>query len=184
MTDFERALEFVGIVEGGYSKDPDDWGNWTGGRPGSGELKGTNHGISAKSYPHLDIVNLTKADAAAIYKRDYWDAINGDNIPYPLNKVAFDHAVNAGVSRALEALDKFTDPVLYIAQRLDDYTTYKTWASHGRGWVRRMTLLLRDVHKETTDKEGQVVTVDTIVLNLGSGVKINNRGTKLDITLE
>lgn len=46
--------------EGGYTNDPAD--------PG-GE---TNFGISKKSYPDLDIKNLSREQAIEIYYRDFW----------------------------------------------------------------------------------------------------------------
>lgn len=59
--------------EGGFQDDPEDDGNWTGGKQGIGKLKGTKYGISAATYPHLDIPNLTVEDAVHIYWRDWWD---------------------------------------------------------------------------------------------------------------
>ena len=57
---FERAVSVVLAHEGGYVNDPRD--------PG-GETK---YGISKRSYPSLDIANLTREDAIAIYYRDWW----------------------------------------------------------------------------------------------------------------
>src|SRR5438270_5735304 len=73
MDAFEQAFAFVIGHEGGYSAGPTDPGNWTGGRCGLGECRGTNWGISAAAYPQLDIRALTQAQAAEIYRRDYWD---------------------------------------------------------------------------------------------------------------
>ena len=66
MADFDKAFDIIVGVEGGFSLDPNDPGNWTGGKRGVGELKGTRWGISAKSYPHLDI-NFMK-DAPTLRK--------------------------------------------------------------------------------------------------------------------
>jgi lysozyme family protein len=60
MADFYQAIPIVLKNEGGYDNDPAD--------PG-GE---TNFGISKASYPNVDIRNLTAAEAAAIYLRDFW----------------------------------------------------------------------------------------------------------------
>src|SRR5690606_3267043 len=57
---FRRAVEVVLQHEGGYANDPRD--------PG-GETK---WGISKRSYPHLDIANLTREEAIEIYRRDWW----------------------------------------------------------------------------------------------------------------
>ena len=95
--------ELVGKIlkrEGGYQNNPDDNGNWTGGKKGVGQNKGTKFGISAASYPDLDIKNLTREQAVAIYKRDYWDAIGADQLPESLRDTAFDAAVNQGAQTA------------------------------------------------------------------------------------
>lgn len=148
MTNFEKALKFVGLAEGGYTDNRNDRGNWTGGAVGKGELKGTNYGISAASYPHLDIKKLTKVQADAIYKKDYWDTIDGDNLSWPLALVAFDHAVNSGVRRAREALKLYEDPYVYIGARIKQYTSFKDWQHFGRGWANRMSDLIIEVSRE------------------------------------
>lgn len=58
--DFDKAFDELMAVEGGYVDDPND--------PG-GE---TNWGISKRSYPELDIKNLTKDQARQIYETKYW----------------------------------------------------------------------------------------------------------------
>lgn len=61
MATFEKAIEFVLANEGGYEP------------PGSNDPGGeTNFGISKRQYPWLDIKNLTREEAIAIYERDYW----------------------------------------------------------------------------------------------------------------
>lgn len=70
---FEQAFAFVVGHEGGYGSVLTDPGNWTGGRCGAGECRGTNWGISAASYPQLDIQALTKSQAEEIYRHDYRD---------------------------------------------------------------------------------------------------------------
>ena len=44
---FDKAFDWVMKWEGIFSDDPNDPGNWTGGQPGKGILKGTKFGISA-----------------------------------------------------------------------------------------------------------------------------------------
>ena len=102
MSAFLEALEFTKREEGGYSFDYHDPGNWTGGKVGAGELRGTKYGISAKSYPSLDIKNLTLGEAREIYLRDFWEPIHGDALPRAWRISLFDTAVNVGVPRAVE----------------------------------------------------------------------------------
>jgi lysozyme family protein len=61
MSSFDLAIPIVLAHEGGYINDPDD--------PGCE----TKFGISKRSYPSLDIENLTEDEAKAIYKRDFWE---------------------------------------------------------------------------------------------------------------
>ena len=95
MADFEQAFQFVLLHEGGYANDPSD--------PG-GETK---YGISKRSYPKLDIKNLTVQQAARIYERDFWEKIQGDKIQnQTLANKLFDLAVNMGAIRAIRILQE------------------------------------------------------------------------------
>lgn len=100
MDNFTRAFLIVVGIEAGFSDDPDDPGNWTGGAKGVGVLKGTKYGISAKSYPNLDIANLTPDAAQALYRRDYWGACSCEQMPWPLALLVFDCSVNHGQGTA------------------------------------------------------------------------------------
>src|SRR5690625_4573541 len=141
---FNKTVRKVINLEGGLSLDPDDRGNWSGGQKGKGELRGTKFGISAMSYPHLDIASLTVDDAIGIYRRDYWDAINGDDLPPALAVVAFDTAVNSGVGTARRLLAESNGSLLdFIGRRLLHYTDLKQWALYGRGWTRRFAEIVR-----------------------------------------
>src|ERR1044072_8557468 len=91
---FKSAVEIILAHEGGYSFDPRD--------PG-GE---TNFGISKRQYPNLNIKDLTRERAKAIYFSDYWNKVRGDSLPFGVALVAFDYAVNAGVSTAIKALQR------------------------------------------------------------------------------
>ena len=101
MKEIERTLEH----EGGYSNDQSDSGNWSGGKPGVEELKGTKFGISAKSYPTLDIKNLTKDDAIAIYVRDFWKPMKLDLLTSARVRFkVFDIGVNMGPGTGIRLL--------------------------------------------------------------------------------
>ena len=163
---FEKAFAVVVGEEGGWSGAPDDPGNWTGGAVGSGAMRGTKFGISAAAYPTLDIAALTPADAQAIYRRDYWERVRGDDLPPALALLVFDAAVNNGVARAArwlqQALGVTADgeigPVTLaaigaragdgealcaevLARRMDFMATLPTWRSFGLGWARRLCAL-------------------------------------------
>lgn len=92
--------------EGGFSDDPNDSGNWTGGAIGSGTLVGTNFGISAASYPDLDIVNLTQDDATQIYYTDWWQRYSFGLLVAPFDMKVFDIAINIGPFNAVVLLQR------------------------------------------------------------------------------
>jgi lysozyme family protein len=98
MTDriWGKAKDLTLNVEGDYQCDPNDKGNWTSGKIGVGELKGTKYGISAMSYPHLDIKNITKDFAEYLYKRDYWDRNKCNYMPDALSIAVFDYVFLSG----------------------------------------------------------------------------------------
>jgi len=96
--------EFLGAMikllgdEGGYVNDPSD--------PG-GE---TNWGISKREYPDLDIKNLTRDAAMAIYYRDWWQKYHYNLLPPEVAAKVFNLAVDIGpgpaalcIQRALRA---------------------------------------------------------------------------------
>jgi lysozyme family protein len=99
------------------------------------------------AHPTVDIVNLTKEQALAIYHRDYWLRSGADNLPWPLALVHFDAYVqNPGAAiRFLQASGG--NPVLYVAERVEWYTTINNWEHHGKGWMRRCATMLREVAK-------------------------------------
>lgn len=97
-TAFLNAFKNVIGVEGKYQCDPDDSGNWTGGKVGEGILKGTKYGISASSFPNIDIKNLTLEDAKALYYLHWWHEMKLDEVSDPLiAEEIFDTGVNCGV---------------------------------------------------------------------------------------
>jgi lysozyme family protein len=93
MSNFDEAIGFVLSNEGGLSNDPADPGGLT------------NFGISQKSYPNLDIRNLTREDAVQIYQDDYWNKFQyGDITSQRVATKLFDSAVNMGPVRAVRLL--------------------------------------------------------------------------------
>lgn len=160
---FARAFELVIGHEGGFQNDPKDRGNWTGGKRGVGERRGTKFGISAMAYPDLDIMSLTLDDARRIYERDYWLAAGCDLLPAGVAYITFDCSVNQGVGRAIrwmqmavgtgadgkigpatrrairEAEGRAGDVIKEIAaQRIFHYMKLHSLNGHfGLGWARR-----------------------------------------------
>jgi len=170
MNTFEDCFDIVVGAEGDFTDDPADPGNWTGGRADHGSCRGTKFGISAAAYPDLDIASLTIEAARGLYKRDYWDRMCADRLLPPLALLAFDAAVNNGVSRAtiwLQEAAKVTPDgmigpatlsavaaamvrpedqagvcIEFLARRLAFMAGLPTWERFGLGWARRLCGLL------------------------------------------
>lgn len=159
MTDpFERAFAIVVGIEAGYSDDPADRGNWTSGKVGVGELKGTKFGISAAAFPHLDIKSLTLSQARDIYRGRYWDRNRCGEMPWCWALGVFDGEVvqGTGLEIAQRTLrlkdDGYCGPVTlaamqraseghfrrFMAARGVAFTKANQWEHDGLGWVDRL----------------------------------------------
>ncbi len=158
---FDRMYDEIIGVEGGFQNDPKDRGNWTSGKVGVGECKGTKYGVSAMAYPALDIRNLTEMQARAIFKKNYWDRICGDLLPDSLAIVVSDFAYNSGSHKAIKVLQKtlgvsedgkMGNQTLgacsrllsrkliedYCNNRLEFMQSLNTWKIYGKGWTNRV----------------------------------------------
>lgn len=160
---WKKISDRIVAHEAGFTIDPRDDGNWTGGRRGKGELKGTKYGIAANTYGHLDIKNLTRPQAVAIYKKDYWDVANLDRVPDGLDYTVADFNINSGVNRAVRtlqgilgvkqdgtmgtatllAIENYPRPMeelidKYMDARWKYMTGLRTFATHKNGWKTRI----------------------------------------------
>ena len=154
MSLFDTAFDRLLGNEGGYTNNPAD--------PG-GE---TNWGISKASYPALDIKNLTRDDAKAIYLRDFWNRVHADVLHPAIAFQAFDLAVNSGIETSVRLLqralgvpdDGYWGPVTrnaaqampdaklvmrFVAERLDFWRELPRWPKFGSGWAGRAAQDLR-----------------------------------------
>jgi lysozyme family protein len=145
---FDQAFYRLISSEGGYVNNPAD--------PG-GETK---FGISKRSYPLVDIANLTRDQAREIYRRDFWDRGRMDEYDPAIAFQVLDAAVNHGIETAVRMLqraagvadDGHIGPVtvaaikgksvtdmlmLFIAQRIKFWTRLSTWPQFGKGWANR-----------------------------------------------
>ena len=91
---FMQAVTRVLANEGGHATLPND--------PG-GE---TNSGISHRDYPTLDVPNLTRDGAIAIYFRDFWKAGRYGELPAAIAVKLFDLSVNVGSAHATRCLQR------------------------------------------------------------------------------
>ncbi len=140
MNHFTLIMNEVGILEcgaawtnerlnGGYTNDKRDAG---------GETK---WGISKRAYPELDIPNLKKPDAIAIYYRDYWLPSGSNNLAFDLAAVNFDCAVNQGLGRAKKWLAACEgSAVKYMELRRNHYLSLRN-PTYEKGWLNRLSHL-------------------------------------------
>ena len=156
---FAKSLARVLVYEGGFSNDPDD--------PGGATMKGVTQGTynswrSRQKLPLTSVSKITDAELAAIYKNDYWDRINADDLPTGVDFCMFDAAVNSGVGGAAKWAQAVcsvnvdgdigpktmtsiiaADPEDFIhefcAHRLGTLQRLKTWGKFGKGWAARIS---------------------------------------------
>jgi len=157
---FARCLATTLEFEGGYSNHPAD--------PGGS----TNMGITRKvlaewrgsAVSAADVRALLRTEAAAIYRRRYWELCACDELPGGVDLVVFDYAVNSGVSRAVRALQqavgvpvdgiaghrtvaaaRSADPRAVVAdisaRRRGFLRQLRVFTVFGRGWLRRIAMV-------------------------------------------
>jgi lysozyme family protein len=103
-TRFDTSLAFVLKWEGSkFTNDPADRGG------------PTRFGVIQKTYdafrqgqglPVRSVEAITMDEVGAVYRRDYWNKVKGDDLGDPLDLVAFDTGVNMGVGRSAKFLQQ------------------------------------------------------------------------------
>lgn len=142
---FPRCLVQILKHEGGFTKNPKDPGNWTGGKVGKGKLVGTLKGIAASAHPDRDIPNLTDSEIASIYRAQYFAPAGCEAMPVGVDLAVFDAAVNSGVSRGRKwhagAKDRGSDKLVIqgiCAARMAFLRGLGTFKTFGKGWTPRV----------------------------------------------
>lgn len=93
---FLYAWQFMFVAEGRgkYHNTPGD--------PGGP----TKWGITKRSYPHLDIENLSEEQAREIFRTDFWEKVRADELDGELALALVDSAFNQGPSWAIKFLQR------------------------------------------------------------------------------
>ena len=101
---FGLAVPVILAYEGGskYTNNPKD----RGGPTKYGITLGALQGFRKTPQTAADVQNLSQDEATRIYRKDYWDAVNGDALPLPLAFLAFNAAVLCGVQHGIRFLQK------------------------------------------------------------------------------
>lgn len=154
---FDDALAAVLAHEGGYVNHPQD----PGGMTNLGVTKRVWEAWVGKTVSEADMRALTPALVAPMYRKQYWDAVRGDELPSGLDYLMFDFAINAGVSRAIRTMQRAigttpdgaigpktmqalrdADPDALIdkfsAEKEAFYRSLPTFTTFGKGWLRRV----------------------------------------------
>lgn len=156
---FDRWLPHILKHEGGYVNHPRD--------PGGATMKG----ITQKTYdswrdrqrqPRQSVRLISDAEISAIYRRDYWEPIRGDELPAGVDYCVFDFAVNSGINRAARYLQNAVGteadgvigaetiaaagsvgPASIINHICDARMSFlkglSTWRDFGKGWTARVS---------------------------------------------
>jgi lysozyme family protein len=154
---FETSLAHVLKHEGGWADHPAD--------PGGATMKGvtlaTYSDWLGRSASKDELRNIPNQHIQEIYKKRYWDAVCGDDLPAGVDYVVFDMAVNSGPGRAAKMLQaavgatsdgKIGPKTLEIVKNHDAKAligTFQrkrqhflealpTFATFGKGWTRRV----------------------------------------------
>ena len=143
MSSFKHIIHHVLDLEGGYVDDPDDAGG------------ATHFGVSARSYPDIDIETLTREHAIAIYERDYWRAYSCDLLPPAIGCFLFDslvqHRPRTAVTMLQQALGVTADGIIGpVTITASEQAVAAEWNLAGQQ-PGRAELLLVDLFTRRTD---------------------------------
>jgi lysozyme family protein len=176
---FARSLSLVLKSEGGWSDNPAD--------PGGATMKGVTI-ANFRRYvkpdgTKADLRAITDEQIATVYRKFYWDAVAGDELPDGLDYAVFDFAVNSGPNRAAKYLQAACGPA--IAQdgkigpstiaavnakpagvlidticdaRLAFLERLPTWPRFGKGWSARVASVRRDALMMSGLQQAQAAT--------------------------
>lgn len=154
---WEEALAHILKYEGGYVNHKDD----PGGRTNLGVTQRVWEEWTGKPATEADMRSLTVEMVSPLYKKRYWDAVRGDDLPSGVDLCVFDCAVNAGVGRASKFLQQAagvtadgqigpktlaaitamsSDKLIeqFCDLREAHYKSLSTFVTFGKGWMRRL----------------------------------------------
>ena len=154
---FDRCNAFTLAQEGGFCNVKGD----PGGATNHGITMGELSAVLGRPATVADVMAVTSAQAAAIYKPRYWDEVSGDGLVCGVDLVVHDFGVMAGPKASAERLqallglkviDGDVGPVTLAAVRAHDpgwliamltyshiayYRALPTFAEFGTGWTAR-----------------------------------------------
>lgn len=158
---FDRALVSVLRHEGGFSNHPRD--------PGGATMKGVTQRVydaycTRQGKPKQSVRDISDTELHDIYRRQYWDRIEGDTLPAGIDYVVFDGAVNSGPAQSIKWMqraikidsadgtlgeltlakvgDHYDNDLLVAdicSRRMAFLKSLTTWDAFGKGWSQRVS---------------------------------------------
>ena len=150
----------------GYVVDELEGGDKIANEPKGGIAK---FGINSLANPDVDVKNLDRKGAMELYKTRYWNAIGANELPESIRFVAFDTAVNHGVEKAKELIEKADgNPRVLIDLRYKEYLKLakanpEEYAKYLPSWKNRLADLSSQI---TSNPSTEAVTKAAAQLDL------------------
>ena len=111
---FKKAFDYILRVEGGFVDNPND----PGGRTNLGITQATfTRWLRDKELPPVDVAEIQREEAYAIYRDQYWIEGQCHKLPFPLSVYHFDGYVNLlpkDAGRVLQRALKLHAPELVV----------------------------------------------------------------------
>jgi lysozyme family protein len=156
-SNWDNSFKLMLKSEGGFVNHPSD----PGGMTNLGVTKATWENWVGRESDEAEMRGLTPEKVEPLYKKKYWDAVRGDELPPGISYLCFDFAVNAGAGRSIKTLQtavgvtpdggfgpmtmaavQAVDPVELIERfsqaKEDFYRSLNTFATFGKGWLNRV----------------------------------------------
>ena len=157
ISNWQKSFELMLKSEGGFVNHPSD----PGGMTNLGVTKATWENWVGRESDEAEMRGLTPEKVEPLYKKKYFDAVRGDELPMGLDYLMFDFAVNAGAGRAIKTLQtavgvtpdggfgpmtmaavQAVDPndlIERFSQAKEDfYRSLTTFTTFGKGWLNRV----------------------------------------------
>jgi lysozyme family protein len=157
LSNWKQAFALMLKSEGGYVNNPLD----PGGRTNLGVTQAVWENWVGRKVDEPEMRGLTADKVEPLYKKNYWDAVRGDELPVGLDYLVFDFGVNAGAGRSIKTLQtavgvtpdggfgpmtmaavKAIDPVELIEKfsqaKEDFYRSLSQFPTFGKGWLNRV----------------------------------------------
>ncbi|EFG37797.1 hypothetical protein BAZG_01128 [Brucella sp. NVSL 07-0026] len=99
---FQTVMPYIFSEEGGYADNPAG----PGGATNMGITINTLSAWEGRQVSPQDVKELTQATATQIYQVEFWNKIDGNDLPSGVDYALFDFAVNSGPGRAAKTLQK------------------------------------------------------------------------------